>query len=517
MAFGRYLVEQGRTHRGVLAVGHENLPQWLFLDDNMLLLRENGQWEIHRGGQWACVIDGSHIPEFFDQNGLPPGIDTLVKYDLWSVLEKLRKSGENGVTWDPASRIAAFRNNVTERVVKLRFRSPNDSERFGTPLGEVVLIPSRDAVIRFGAFAIGQGRGIRLELPTPQQLANRLGAVEIAGTYSWRLFQPEGVEDRQTAELVWRELCHLPCVEDRPKVGTDASLPTRFKEELLRLAAYGESEIRPQLERAQADGRLRDFVQHLSQELRIARWSVVRAIAANPDDSLVDDPVMVWRGFELAVMPRFAFVIHSNIVAPLLGSNVVPLDLKASLADAAGNLGPPGWLADYVPALGADQRFLEAVLHSRWQWECTRDHEDACLAKLVEAEHGGELERVAIETLLRLNALPRIPQDRYEAWYQSQVVQARDPVRRENLRLLSLQPAGQAFLVERLETRRDPPGTFLAAARVMKTRAEAVQRTQRFDFMTAERCQRVLESVAQVPAFSGKADLAPTASVGEKN
>jgi hypothetical protein len=83
------------------------------------------------------------------------------------------------VAWHPTERTMTIRKSTGTRVYA-RFRSPNDSRRFGTDLGELWGSMSNDTVECFRMFQQPPCSIARFRLESNADLATRLGAVTLS-------------------------------------------------------------------------------------------------------------------------------------------------------------------------------------------------------------------------------------------------------------------------------------------------------------------------------------------------
>jgi hypothetical protein len=329
----------------------------------------------------------------------------------------------------------------------------------------------------------------RLRLESSADLATALGAVKLSPPRysSYVLTTP----DQRTAALrLWRELTgYEPIDYDDAfhREGTFDSLGLR--ERTAALVLFGSKAVlekRDSVKKSLVD----DFSKTVTEQLRAMRTHVEDQ--AEPGSPRIDDPAMVWRRLEAAFGIReSSLMIH--LCQRLLEWPLVDDDIKAGLCDALGNCGYPSFAGD--GSIFDDVRknvFHDATLRSRWQWLGEPRHVAACLDQLATAMPGSETAAAATETLVRLDALPRIPGAVLERWYADRVVQDTASQRRHSLTVLSLQPTGRRYLVERLKSEADSATIREAITAMLAARAVATLATGRFDFMSEERCRELL-------------------------
>ena len=112
---------------------------------------------------------------------------------------------------------------------------------------------------------------------------------------------------------------------------------------------------------------------------------------------------------------------------------------------------------------------------------------DLQLSEIVDAFASGE-----IEALVRMDRLDQIPPARLSAWFDSEARHASETTRRETLRVLSLTSDAQQYLLARAVDDDLSKGLRRAVIDMLVYRAEATQRTERFDFMSESDCAKIL-------------------------
>ena len=235
----------------------------------------------------------------------------------------------------------------------------------------------------------------------------------------------------------------------------------------------------------------------------------------------IDDPSMRYWRAELIVGPSELYLLHDFLRAFVLNHSQMTIDERALACDSLGDLGRPARLfmpLDEIP----DRLLMEAILFSRWQYPVSVGHVNACVAALPSQPTSRESELAAIESLVRMDELNRIPRQHLDAWWTSRVnlrkgmSESRDfslpdsnhyraklgeSARWDTICVTSRTPSGRQFLVSRLHSN-DPPAVRRAVHHCLKLRAESTVRTQRWDFMTEAECQKILALPA--PPTPGK-------------
>jgi hypothetical protein len=232
----------------------------------------------------------------------------------------------------------------------------------------------------------------------------------------------------------------------------------------------------------------------LRTEFGAARNYIHKGLESEVGPVGIDDPVLHWRGFEMHTSSRDAQLAFTNT---LKFSKVAPLltDAKFELCDALADLGTP--CLDFIQPEDADQLiaedpFLAAIFHSHWQWECAPEEIEACVSRLADADKGSGVERVATEALVRMDLLDKIPADRLATWFKAEVAEADQPTRTESLRIVSLAPRGQKYLLDLVEGETYSEAVRADILDMLVYRAEATLRTRRFDFLSEADCKKIL-------------------------
>ena len=107
---------------------------------------------------------------------------------------------------------------------------------------------------------------------------------------------------------------------------------------------------------------------------------------------------------------------------------------------------------------------------------------------------------VGVETLLRLDEYDRVPPERFQRWWDAEIIAADRVFRWDTLSMLTLHPGNRAMLIEQLPTAKAPLQREIT--KNLRLRAESTLRTKRWDFMTDAECQKIL--ALPNPAEPGK-------------
>lgn len=495
--FFQTLNEWDGCHVTSLIFGPAQLPLTAYVNDRAFILRDDATWITwSKKGRWAFIVDGDHVFEHFDSRSSPPHFAGFIRFDLPANLSERLGDFTPPTHWDPTSRTLAIHNpNGTKYY--LRFRSPNDSLRFGTALGEYWIDCGNTAVQCYRAFQQTANLNTRLQLGDCQNLAEKVGAQIIHRDVQYNVALDTPAK-RAAALNMWRQFtAYEPIDYEKSTVGKQDYEELNLRERIVFLTKAGEK-----LLFADADVEapvIETLAMNMVEQLR----SMAAETDANaPADSLFpDDSVMIWRQIVGIFGPNESRIVVYAAIKLLLSPSVSD-EQKAALCGALGDWGYPSFLAcgTKLRNVRKDHLFYDAVLRARWQWLCEPKHVEACLDALRLAQPDGEVESAAVETLIRLDALPQVPERALARWYNRHVTYAPEANLRQGLAVLSVQPTGREFLIRRLRNHSDSQRTRKRVANVLASRARATLETKRFDFMPEGRCREILDLVEPSPA-----------------
>ena len=377
---------------------------------------------------------------------------------------------------------------VIHSAIALREQEMAEVEAWGTP--EVLLVPNRvDRYMDHGpmsirSFTSRHRNGLRLShdreaidrmLFHPQTDDNEQSAAEQSAQLGWQALMPRHQPDEEfTTELSLRMMKATDAIDHNHK------MPEAGRDELQQSVANVVSQVR----KLQVD-------------------SIRRG--ASDQTLWVDDPTIRWRHFE--EIGRSTLPILSEQFLLLVSQSRISENLKLSYLDAVADLGTPLSPMEYVLSreyvtrlFPGQEQFIETIFRSRHMYHVEPDEIDATVGAMVYSKPGSEMERVAVETLLRLDEYDRVPPERWQRWWDSEVVKADKVFRWDTLSMLSFHPGNRAVLMAQLPTASAPLNHEIYVN--LKLRAESTVRTKRWDFMTEEECQQILALPA--PPTPGK-------------
>ncbi len=370
----------------------------------------------------------------------------------------------------------------------IRRRSPNDEELLGTGISEVKILPKRgeggqwNSRICFRAFNSRNLHGIRFAIDPLQihrDLTSKTSEVGNDG-------QPV-----QKASLAWK--CLFPVrhhnIEIRQRLERDIYGSLASLEQRSTLTEDPWTRVRP-------------FVVQQIQSIRLLQRHVLKSNSLT-NQHWMDDPVIRWQFSQDAC--RELVTQWTELLLAMTCQYCGPhdSDLALSYYDAIADLGSseipyecvlrPEVLKQYMPG---QEDFVNAVFSSRHQWYVTPSEIEACVEALDDSVPGSETDRVSVETLLRLDKFDRIPPDRWQVWWEREVVKADKVSRWDNLSMLSFHPGNRAVLMEQLPKAAAPLNREIYVN--LRQRAESTMRTKRWDFMTEEECHKIF-ALAEPP------------------
>lgn len=468
------------------------MPVLLFLDDHLFTLSDDASWGVGAAPKWGVVFDEDHPSNHSDSHISPaPG---FVRFDLSSFIKGIIREETPGTRWDPVARCLIVSKSNGSKFW-LRFRSPNDALRYGADLGEVRIRGYTGMTKCFRAFQRTLNPRTRLRLPDPKDLAARLNA---------RAWKPSGnsvrfelaassPEAQAAAFTLWTELFPFNDIWMETRKPTNKPLSLR---EFVRLDdVHAERKIFSQKDTVTKQ-LLHDYIKYKGEMLRSLAMGAGDAVP--PDDIFPDDPAMIWRDIEATAGPNCAQAVYYSVIRLLTEFPEIPVGHKAFLCLALGESGFPPFLGDGACLHDVrEDPYLDAILRSRWQWPCEPRHADACVDALRTSEAGEQVRLAVTDTLIRLDELSRVPPKDLDQWYAAYVTNAEPRTRRRFLSLLSAQPSGRDFLMERLNAAADPESVRKSVADVLRARAAATLKTKRFDFMPEEDCRKIMKVVGE--------------------
>ena len=461
----------------VLLCDRNSAQSFLCVDDTVFEFLK-GKW-CRKNLTWTCQLKEMGSIVGSDRLSLPDG---PIVVDLPHLLQEWR--GEHvGETRQSRVTNSYIAINENKSWLEIRLRSPNDTELLGCELSEVLIVPQRttrgmpEGRISIRSFATNEGLGVRLKL------------------------------DRERMEsVVLPDLSHdqeAQILQKTPHTALFAAVPQTLKDQLLgrplKIAMNNFAELFTDQTQTEETRRLKipDLTRDVISEIRGIEEKSLSVFINNRHALSVDDPAIRWRRNERVgwqSMPDLSFIFPALLLS---FAAEVDQELIYSGFDAVADLGSPVNTMERLLTRESLSRhmlgqelFIETIFRSRYMYHVEPEEIDATVAALVYSQAGSEKERVAVETLLRLDEYDRVPTERFQRWWDAEIVKADKVFRWDTLCMLSFHPGNRAMLLERLPN----AGVKLSHEiwKNLKLRAESTVRTNRWDFMSEAECQTVL-------------------------
>lgn len=469
----RVMLESDGDLQSLVSFGPTYLPECVISNSDMFLWGRDTAWR-RLGTKWAYVVDRSHFSNFMDEekrHRVPQG---SVFFDLGEFLAGAMGQELPKVTWCTSTRSMELSKKVSGTRFWLRFRSPNDAERFGCSLREIFVRDRNGNAMRWFSFLTGYQGPLRQNL---RQMPRVAETVRQGGTKglreSWQLlsgFKQDDVARGAVDRVALRDDCERVAGDFERLQSEPPQNPTVERQ------VVGESFTR------------------LVAQLRKAQAEILETHAQEDptSDCLVDDPVIRWRAVEVVLGPDVAGALRNGVFMSAK-RDVIDTEWLIRLCDELGSLGLPPEQADPTgirtdPAL----HFIAAILNSHWQIEVTPSEVEACVVKVGKVAEGSVVSRIAIETMIRIDEIEKIPEEKLAAWFQSEVIRGDRGTRTRAFRILSLTPNAQRYLMQRAADQSLDASVRAAIVEMLAYRAEATVRTKRFDFLSEADCQKIL-------------------------
>jgi len=493
--FARALMDCHNSQNSALFFsGSIKPPIAYFCEDGILTFSNNySEHKFVPHERWGYVFDQEHLTDPFDTKFAPEKFTGFLRFDLLSCINWLMHGVTPSVHWENVTQTLILKKPSGTKV-QIRFRSPSDMLRYGTELGEFRILDSKQAIIDFRSFQMVPSISIRLPPVDTESVKTKLLVVN-------EQERKPGKEYQTLPELLWYATTSFhPFGEsiDFSEIKNYQELNAR--ERLVYLVTMCLNDpLNPSRSPNGSQYLPPEKIEKIYFNLFVHQFKFMTLwIAQNSLNAGVypDDPAMIWRELEAAFGPdELTSFVHLGLKYILYNQSVAPT-LKIEFLDALGDWGHPPFLDNektWNVAMNINGNpFHEAILWSHWQWPCEQKHREACVKASRISKNGSETERVATETLIRLDAIPLLLKKVMERWYQSQIAQTGPAERRINLSLLSLQHTGRSYLLNRLKTKVDTVGIQSDIAKVLQSRAQATLKTKRFDFITEGRCNEIL-------------------------
>lgn len=466
------------------------VPHSLFVQGKAYRFLDH-RWQGFQGGEWGVQLDVPSEDGVFRSDSLLSGPFVV---DLRKYLTTLRKGGAVEVIHDQTV-LADISVYPDKTWVETRFRTPNDEFRLGEHLSELLIIPSR---LERG---VSQGR-LSVRSFTSRELAS-LRMMSDQAVIEKTLFHTLGPDDQSANK--------------NEQAGWLVALPQAIPHRKLHVAfsiALADSLEAVQKHQAASDLGFNQSIEALRNVIRsvqdIQRFQM-KSSAGN--ELWFDDPPVRWRHFEEIGRDYLAALQEHVYLAVCEYGGKADRDFVIEYVDAVADLGssnspmegvlPRGQLTEFMPGY---ELFIETIFRSRHMYHVEPEEIDATAAVLAYAMADSETERVAVETLLRLDEYDRCPAEAFERWWSKEIVKADKVFRWDTISMLTLHSGNRAMLIERLPQCAVPLRREIW--KNLRLRAESTVRMKRWDFMSEAECQKIL-ALPEPPVPGKNADGGP--------
>ena len=440
------------------------------------------EWSHFLNFDWSFAFGREFTMDFLKIWTVDPDKDGSLLIDTPAWVSLLMDDVTPTPVWDGPSRsLILDKRNGTQ--VRIRLRSPEDARRYGTALGGILYEVRGEKVVNLQSFQRGGELQLVYGFADPQEIdrvvkARRINVPQDAAVS----INMNAQVDSPSVLAASERMSHaLQAAGRAVQPGQKELWPDRVLLIAMAKAASQPALLAP----LESEPRLRQVV---AEDLAGQLAALADALPGDNGRPL-DDPAMIALQAQAAVTPERLLEACAGLQQLLLRDDV-DVPAKLALLDAFGDLGYPAFLGDGGSFdTRTPHRLMQAILYSRWGWPCDEEHFDACRQALDSAQAGGEIERVAIETLIRLDAADRMLPATVHRWYEQEVCAATPARRRQSLAVMSAVPTGRAALLREL-TAEDDEAVRETIVKVLRSRVEATVATGLVDFMSdAERTQ----------------------------
>ena len=440
-------------------------------------------WLHQEHARWAYVVREGPTEGWATVPDAQTGVGGAVHVDLAGYLRRVLEADDPELEWDAITRsITASKSNGV--VYTLRFRTPNDAERFGTCLSQVRNHTiDETSSFAWSHFILGRASPLRFHQPTTDEIT---AALVPCRTVDSLLDLPDEPRTAQAEDALSLWQLAVPKTDDEKRGTACAVGPLLDKVDTLLLMKGNEH---AQLEALKSTA----LAAELIMALRDVKLSICRGMTKS-HEHLFDDPLLLWRAFEMEVGSRVAATAFNRCLQFI---NTAPIrqDFKYALCDALADLGVPGldFLNSCTTGGGpSEDPVVSAILKSHWQWPCSQEEANGAASLLTAENIGSATEWVVVEALVRMSRMHQVPPDRLDAWFDSAFICGDVMGRDETLRVLSEVIAGREYLCVRAVDELIDLPLRTAIIDMLAYRALATRRTKRFDFMPEDECNKVL-------------------------
>jgi hypothetical protein len=491
--FFRCLLESQKSHHAALTfAGHTVSAGDYLCDDGIFSFKKENDYASKPAERWGYIFDQKHLSNIYDPDYAPEGYTGFIRYDFLSLINGIMSGEIPQVNWDEVTNTLIL-NKSNGTSIRIRFRSPDDAIRYGAVLGEVRAQGSKKSIWCFRSFQTKHSNTIRLPQVSVESIEKQLSV-------GFRKVNKPNFENQSKPEILWYATTAFHPFGNNVNfsaIKNYKDLNTRERLVYLNSSCLEPLEMSRSLPVEEIDDNTLKLI--VLQILQMTTWIADHSLN---EGVYPDDPSMKWRELEAAFGPDDTTILFYHSIKYILYNEMAPLTLKIQYLDALGDLGHPPFF-DNENAWAIEERlkdkiFYQAILWSRWQWPCEKNHIDKCIEVIETSAPSSEAERIAVETMIRLNQLPQVPAAVMKRWFRDQIGFSDPTERRINLSLLSFHPTCRNYLLKRLKDKTDTLKVQTEIANVLQLRAQAVLKTNRFDFMDEKSCSEILDATSEL-------------------
>ncbi len=458
---------------------------------NCVVNFKKGKCALTDTSRWTFLTDAKHIHEFSDNEMLPKGVETMIRCDLAASQDGLVNGA--GVTFDhePLLRQTTF-TKPNGNSLRYTLRTPNDQERFGSPLQEAqVHKPANNVTLSWTSFINQRDSALRWKIPTAAECAREL-ELKIHSELTEEKFVPHGKREPE----VLRTMLQQFTLTAPPQKQLEQDLKTI--DDLIKFfdGVKARPEERPDEIAVEHARRLPGFC------------AACRRIGDLIDEELreksapisIDDPYLRFRAAEAILGPmrlEMIFMIGTITCADPRIPAHAKNDGLATVADFGCDSMYLYWFLQRVQA--PDRDIASSMLLSRWGQPRIRNADTAMKNYWHDPAALRELESSVISLLIDLGRPEEIPRAKLVQHFQDQS-KLSSTAQSKLLRRLSISPQGRKFLREMIQAQQADPAALARCGEVLRWRAAATLRTERFDFMSRAECDELVRLVQQPAA-----------------
>ncbi|PQO33372.1 hypothetical protein C5Y96_11015 [Blastopirellula marina] len=458
------------------------------------------------GGSWRLSVDGRPFETEVEWSDLPHDTSGRCLFDLAFKMSIQANQEIPECHWDEVSSTLVIRQADGSRFF-LRFRTPSDTLKFGTDLSELRWHSATgDTSVVYTRFELTDAAFDKtIDLKSHDVIQTQLGKefAERSGSeeFSYSQMQSVGLPNSHRSDLLADTLglAQTPTLKQNV---TDyqtyyQSLDDRSQ---LRLLLEHPNKVFD-LSSSSGIGQLYDS---LSEKLE---WIADERYRQRGDLLQIDDTSMRWRDAEriTSAIEMWKIVEYSR---QLTSESILSKQDRLRLLARIAELGPPSFngTGETFKNREFEDPLIEAMFYTRWQWVTESKHHDALVHAIKTYAVGTPHSLLAIDSLIRLGQLDRVPSKEMDSWWASYILNAHNKSSRMRaLSTISRHEAGLRYLIEKLRTQSNVAPLDQEIASVISSRAWAARKLGRYDIVSKELCT----DIEKIRSSRSKLDTAP--------